>query len=72
MGLSESQQQIDQRRLMVEQQLRRRGITDQSVLTAMAQVPRQHFIPQQHRSQAYADGPVPIGYHGMAQPAVLS
>jgi protein-L-isoaspartate(D-aspartate) O-methyltransferase len=46
---------------MVERQLRRRGITDQRVLAAMAEVPREEFVPERHRSRAYADSALPIG-----------
>lgn len=46
---------------MVERQLRRRGITDERVLAAMAEVPREHFVPPRERSRAYRDGALPIG-----------
>jgi protein-L-isoaspartate(D-aspartate) O-methyltransferase len=46
---------------MIEQQLRRRGITDSGVLAAMAAVPRHEFVPADFRHQAYADAPLPIG-----------
>lgn len=56
---------IDQRRLrqrMVQEQLIARGITSGSVIKAMLEVPRHHFVPEAIRSQAYADTPLPIGY----------
>ncbi len=46
---------------MVEQQLRRRGLTDERVLRAMQSVPRERFIPERMRDSAYADGALPIG-----------
>lgn len=46
---------------MVETQIRRRGITDQRVLAAMAGVPRHEFVPPQYRDKAYEDEPLPIG-----------
>jgi protein-L-isoaspartate(D-aspartate) O-methyltransferase len=46
---------------MVERQLRRRGIDDERVLTAMAQVPRERFVPDEMRERAYADGALRIG-----------
>jgi protein-L-isoaspartate(D-aspartate) O-methyltransferase len=46
---------------MVERQLRRRGIVDERVLAAMAEVPREEFVPERHRSRAYADSALPIG-----------
>jgi len=46
---------------MVERQLRARGIGDERVLAAMAQVPRERFLPPALRSRAYADSALPIG-----------
>lgn len=45
---------------MVERQLRRRGIHDERVLAAMAEVPREAFVPQGLRDKAYADAALPI------------
>jgi protein-L-isoaspartate(D-aspartate) O-methyltransferase len=50
-----------ERREMVEWQLRRRGISDERVLRAMGEVPREEFIPLEFRIFAYKDGPVGIG-----------
>ena len=44
-----------QRRRMVEQQLARRGIVDPRVLSAMETIPREMFMPQDVRAEAYAD-----------------
>lgn len=46
---------------MVERQLRRRGISDERVLNAMAEVPRELFVPPDERSRAYRDGALRIG-----------
>lgn len=46
---------------MVERQLRRRGIADPRVLAAMGTVPRERFVPEEHRRRAYRDGALPIG-----------
>ncbi|MCH8340181.1 MAG: protein-L-isoaspartate(D-aspartate) O-methyltransferase [Chloroflexi bacterium] len=46
------------RERMVEVQLRGRDITDERVLKVMGDVPRHHFVPEDLRHQAYADGPV--------------
>ena len=46
---------------MIETQLRRRGIQDAAVLAAMMAVPRHEFVPEELRSQAYEDVPLPIG-----------
>jgi protein-L-isoaspartate(D-aspartate) O-methyltransferase len=45
---------------MVERQLRRRGIHDERVLAAMAEVPRELFVPEQERRRAYRDGALRI------------
>jgi protein-L-isoaspartate(D-aspartate) O-methyltransferase len=49
------------RRTMIETQIRRRGISSQRVLDAIAAVPRHEFVPLQFRGEAYADKPLPIG-----------
>jgi protein-L-isoaspartate(D-aspartate) O-methyltransferase len=46
---------------MVERQLRRRGIHDERVLTAMSEVPRELFVPEDQRRRAYRDGALRIG-----------
>jgi protein-L-isoaspartate(D-aspartate) O-methyltransferase len=46
---------------MVERQLRRRGIHDERVLAAMAEVPRERFVPEDQRKRAYRDGALRIG-----------
>jgi len=46
---------------MVERDLRRRGISDASVLAAMGRVPRHRFVPTELAHDAYADYPLPIG-----------
>jgi protein-L-isoaspartate(D-aspartate) O-methyltransferase len=51
----------DERARMVEWQLRRRGIEDERVLEAMGLVPRELFVPDGLREDAYADAALPIG-----------
>jgi protein-L-isoaspartate(D-aspartate) O-methyltransferase len=46
---------------MVERQLRARGIEDERVLAAMAEVPREEFVPDELRGRAYNDSALPIG-----------
>ena len=46
---------------MVELQLRRRGIHDERVLAAMAEVPRERFVPPDQHRRAYRDGALRIG-----------
>jgi protein-L-isoaspartate(D-aspartate) O-methyltransferase len=50
------------RRMMVERQLRGRGIHDERVLAAMLEIPREEFIPPDERGAAYSDEPVSIGF----------
>ena len=47
---------------MVEKQLRRRHIRDERVLRAMSEIPREEFVPESARNDAYADEPISIGY----------
>ena len=49
------------RKSMVERQIRRRGVTDERVLHAMATVLRHEFVPQQSKGLAYSDEPLLIG-----------
>jgi protein-L-isoaspartate(D-aspartate) O-methyltransferase len=51
----------EERRRMVETQLRRRGIRDERVLAAMREIPRERFVPLEGRVASYADAPVSIG-----------
>ena len=46
---------------MVERQLRARGISDERVLAAMAEVPREVFLSEELQRRAYADSALPIG-----------
>lgn len=46
---------------MVETQIIRRGITDQSVIRAMGSIPRHFFVEEALRDRAYGDFPLPIG-----------
>lgn len=50
-----------QRGLMVELQLRARGIYDEEILSAFMNVPRHRFVGAALQNSAYADHPLPIG-----------
>jgi len=73
MALRRSQDFPEQRAGMVERQLRRRGISDERVLAAMAEVPRELFLPEHERRRAYNDSALPIG-HGqtISQPWIVA
>ena len=47
---------------MVERQLRQRGIRDERVLAAMAEIPRDEFVPEEAVPLAHRDDPIQIGY----------
>ena len=50
-----------ERHLMVEEQLKPRGITDQRVLNAMESVPRHLFVDEDLQDRVYDDCALPIG-----------
>jgi len=52
--------------------LRRRGISDQAVLRAMDEVPREHFVAPEFADSAYADQALPIACgQTISQPYVV-
>jgi protein-L-isoaspartate(D-aspartate) O-methyltransferase len=63
------------RQRMVVEQLSGAGrsITNARVLSTMSKVPRHQFVPEALRSQAYNDGPLPIGFgQTISQPYVVA
>lgn len=61
------------RRRMLVDQLRRSGIRDERVLAAMAEVPREVFVPASAYHQAYDDHPLEIGEgQTISQPSVVA
>lgn len=61
------------RAVMVESQIKARGIKDKGVLDAMLKVPRHKFIPVHLRLSAYADSPLPIGEgQTISQPYIVA
>lgn len=62
-----------ERKLMVAHQLRGHGISDRRVLEAFESVPRHLFVPEEYRSAAYEDGPLPIGFEQtISQPFIVA
>jgi protein-L-isoaspartate(D-aspartate) O-methyltransferase len=57
----------------IEDQLLRRGITDERVLAAMARVPRERFVPPDLADFAYEDAALPLA-HGqtISQPFIVA
>ena len=53
--------------------LRQRGISNQAVLRAMDEVPREHFVPPDHLETAYGDHALPIACgQTISQPYVVA
>ena len=50
------------RKTMVDNQLRTSGITDRRLLAAMGEVPREEFVPAEHRTLAFSDLEIPLGH----------
>jgi protein-L-isoaspartate(D-aspartate) O-methyltransferase len=58
---------------MVERQLRARGIADERVLAAMAEVPRERFVDERLARRAYADSALPLeAEQTISQPWVVA
>lgn len=58
---------------MVTDQIQMRGVNDDRVLRAMAEVPRHLFVPDAQREHAYGDHPLPIGYgQTISQPYIVA
>jgi protein-L-isoaspartate(D-aspartate) O-methyltransferase len=58
---------------MVQEQLVRRGITDERLLAAMRKVPRHLFVEEALHGRAYGDHPLPIGEEQtISQPYIVA
>lgn len=58
---------------MVSIQIEGRGIRDKNVLAAMRKVPRHRFVPEDVKSLAYHDEPLPIGEgQTISQPYIVA
>jgi len=61
-----------QRQLMVERQLKARGIFDERVLRAVSKVAREDFVAPELRDHAYEDRPLSIGFsQTISQPYIV-
>jgi len=54
---------LDERHVMVKDQLEKSGIRNPWVLQAMLDIPRHLFVPEDQSPKAYQDGPLPIGFN---------
>lgn len=58
---------------MVENQIVERGIKNKRVIEAMKKVPRDLFVPEEIRDEAYDDRALPIGYgQTISQPYIVA
>jgi protein-L-isoaspartate(D-aspartate) O-methyltransferase len=64
---------IETRRRMIDCDLKGRGITDPGVIKVMSEIRREEYVPEAYQSQAYADGPLPIGMgQTISQPFIVA
>ncbi|MBN1555926.1 MAG: protein-L-isoaspartate(D-aspartate) O-methyltransferase [Phycisphaerae bacterium] len=70
---SEEQKFVAARRNMIERHLRARGIRDPRVCEAFRLVPREWFVDDAYKSDAYVDSPLPIGNgQTISQPYIVA
>ena len=63
---------LEARKIRLVMELRQQGVTDQAVLSAVERIPREVFIPDSFRDQAYENTALPIGQgQTISQPAVV-
>ncbi|UCD18943.1 MAG: protein-L-isoaspartate(D-aspartate) O-methyltransferase [candidate division WOR-3 bacterium] len=61
------------REVMVDRQIKARGITDKGVIAAMLKVERHRFVPSALERLAYGDHPLPIGEEQtISQPYIVA
>ena len=61
------------RKAMVSEQIEARGVRDRRVLEVMEKVPRHEFVPEEYRTFAYEDCPLPIGEgQTISQPYIVA
>jgi protein-L-isoaspartate(D-aspartate) O-methyltransferase len=64
---------LDERHVMVRDQLEKRGIRNPWLLQAMLDIPRHLFVPADYIDKAYEDGPLPIGHNQtISQPYIVA
>lgn len=62
-----------ERRIMVEHQIKSRGVKNKAILEAMSKVERHMFLPENLRIFSYADEPQPIGEgQTISQPYIVA
>ena len=64
---------LKQRHQMVDLHIARRGVRDRHVLSAMREVPRERFVPEELSEFAYEDAPLPIeAEQTISQPYIVA
>ncbi|MFQ5963261.1 MAG: protein-L-isoaspartate(D-aspartate) O-methyltransferase [Candidatus Scalinduaceae bacterium] len=64
---------LEERKKMVEFQIRARGVKDKNILEAMETVPRHLFVPENYIKYSYYDQPLPIGLgQTISQPYIVA
>lgn len=64
---------MDSRELMIERQLKARGISNEAVLAGMSRVPREEFVAPELHEHAYEDRPLIIGCsQTISQPYIVA
>ena len=62
-----------ERENMVKYQIEKRGIEDEKVISAMREIPRHYFVPEEVRDFSYEDRPLPIGFgQTISQPYIVA
>lgn len=63
----------ESRERMLKYNLKGRGITNPRILKVIAEIPREEFVPNSQRFQAYKDAPLPIGLEQtISQPYIVA
>lgn len=58
---------------MLKYDITGRGITDPRIVNVFSQIRREEFVPEAYQSQAYSDGPLPIGLgQTISQPYIVA
>jgi protein-L-isoaspartate(D-aspartate) O-methyltransferase len=64
---------VKERNRLVKNDIENEGIDDEQVLKSMRSVPREEFVPENLKRQAYANIPLPIGYgQTISQPYIVA
>lgn len=73
MGSYSRNDRSEERQLMVEDQILKRGISNPELLASMLAVPRHCFVPSDLQLMAYNDNPLPIGdRQTISQPYIVA